>query len=294
MQLGEALDVRFIDDRVVPGDAASVIFAVPVEVGIDDGALRHEWRAVAVVESQVVSFRADRVAEHGRVPDELAGVSARVGVEQELVRIEAMSGLGLERPVGAEPVERAGADAGDVTVKNFVGVLGELEPVDLASVGRIEDADVDARSTGSSSRSTPTKFFRVASPACAASFYGFRPRPLRARGRSIACNPNKLPARPLRARSRPQSSSGTRPCLATPNRRGRRDDLTFDDRDTVVCRSARRSQLGTASHRRSVPSDSIYETHVKGFTKLHPRWTKACAVSGLGSKPVVDYIRWLE
>ena len=52
---------------------------------------------------------------------------------------------GLERPVGAEPVERAGADAGDVTVKNFVGVLGELEPVDLASVGRIEDADVDAR-----------------------------------------------------------------------------------------------------------------------------------------------------
>ncbi len=134
MQLGEAFDVRFIDDRVVPGDAAPMVFAVPVEVGIDDRALRHERRAVALVEGQVVSFRADRIAEHGRVPDELAGVSARVRVEQELVRIEAVSGLGLERPVGAKPVEGAGADAGDVAVKDFVGVFRQLEPVDLAPV----------------------------------------------------------------------------------------------------------------------------------------------------------------
>ncbi len=145
MQLGEALDVGFVDDRVVPGDAAAAVFAVPVEVGIDDGAFRHEGRAVALVEGQVVSFGADRVAEDGRVPGELAGVSAGVGVEQKLVRIEAMARLGLEWPVDAEAVKRAGPDAGDVAVKDFVGVFGQLEPVDLASVRRVEDADVDPR-----------------------------------------------------------------------------------------------------------------------------------------------------
>ncbi len=152
MELGEAFDVRFINDRVVPRDAAPLVFAAPVEIGIDDGALRHERRAVALVEGQVVSLRADRVAEHGRIPDELAGVSAGVRVEQEFVRIEAMSGFGLERPVGAEPVERAGSDPCDVAVKDFVGVLGELEPFDLAPVRRVEDANVDPRRVGGEDR----------------------------------------------------------------------------------------------------------------------------------------------
>ncbi len=128
MQLGEAFDVRLVNDRMVPGDAAPSIITAPVEVGIHDCAFGHEGRAVPLVEGQVVPLGADRVAEHGGVPDELAGVGARVRVEQELVRIEAMSGLGLERPVGAEPVERAGPDAGDMAVEDFVGILGQLEP----------------------------------------------------------------------------------------------------------------------------------------------------------------------
>ena len=125
---------------------------MPVEVGIDDGAFRHETRAVPLVEGQVVPLGADGVAEHGGVPDELAGVGARIRVEQELVRIEAMSGLGLERPVSAEPVKRAGSDVGDVAVEDLVGVLGQLETVDLASVGRVEDADVDPRRMGGKDR----------------------------------------------------------------------------------------------------------------------------------------------
>ena len=49
--------------------------------------------------------------------------------------------------------------------------------------------------------------------------------------------------------------------------------------------------------RRSVPWDHtiVYETHVKGFTKLHPGVDEALRgfYAGLGSKPVVDYIRSL-
>jgi hypothetical protein len=129
-----------------------VIFAAPVEVGIDDGAFRHERRAVALVERQVVSFGADRVAEHRRVPHELAGVGARVRIEQKLVRIETVAGRGLEGPAGAKPVERAGPHARDVAVKDLVGVLGQLESVDLPAVGPVEDADVDPGRVGGEDR----------------------------------------------------------------------------------------------------------------------------------------------
>ncbi len=133
----------FVDDRVVPGDAAPAVFAAPVEIGIDDGAFRHEGRAVALVESEVISIGADGVAEHRGIPCEFAGVCARVGVEQELVRIEAMSGLGLERPVHAKAVERAGPDAGNMAVENLVGIFGQFQPLDFASVRCVKDADLD-------------------------------------------------------------------------------------------------------------------------------------------------------
>ena len=44
MQLGEAFDVGFVDDRVVPGDAAPVGLAAPVEIRIDD---RRIWARTA-------------------------------------------------------------------------------------------------------------------------------------------------------------------------------------------------------------------------------------------------------
>ena len=78
------------------------------------------------------SFGADRVAEDGRVPVELADMGARVGVEQQLVRIEAMAGLRLVGPVDAKAVEGARADVGDVAVKNLVGELRQFEALDFA------------------------------------------------------------------------------------------------------------------------------------------------------------------
>ena len=52
MQLGEAADVGFVNDRAVPGDARRA-FAAPREGGIDHPAFRHEGRAIALVEGQV-------------------------------------------------------------------------------------------------------------------------------------------------------------------------------------------------------------------------------------------------
>src|SRR5208283_3718287 len=80
------------------------------------------------------------------------------------------------------------------------------------------------------------------------------------------------------------------------------DDLTFDERDSApfVPKSVvvdPNFDWRGEYHRRNVPWDHtiVYEAHVKGFTKLHPEVDEHlrgfCA--GLGSKPVVDYIRSL-
>jgi isoamylase len=80
------------------------------------------------------------------------------------------------------------------------------------------------------------------------------------------------------------------------------DDLTFDERDSApfVPKSVLvdpnfdwRGEI----RRRSIPWDHtiLYETHVKGFTKLHPEVDERLRgyYAGLASKPVIDYIRSL-
>ena len=76
-------------------------------------------------------------------------------------------------------------------------------------------------------------------------------------------------------------------------------DLTFDERDSApfvpksVVVDPNFDWRGESS-RRFTPWDRtiIYETHVKGFTKLHPRIDEHLrgTYAGLGAKEVVDYV----
>jgi isoamylase len=80
------------------------------------------------------------------------------------------------------------------------------------------------------------------------------------------------------------------------------DDLTFDERDSApfvpksVVVDPNFDWRGEI-RRRSIPWDHtiLYETHVKGFTKLHPEVDERLRgyYAGLASKPVIDYIRSL-
>ena len=96
----------------------------PGEGGVDDAALEIERRAVALVEGQVIAGF-DLVAEQRRVPLQLADQLLGVGIEQELVRIEAVAGRGLVRAMHAISVDRAGARVRKVAVPDFVGVFGQ-------------------------------------------------------------------------------------------------------------------------------------------------------------------------
>ncbi|HXZ18120.1 MAG TPA: glycogen debranching protein GlgX, partial [Roseiarcus sp.] len=80
------------------------------------------------------------------------------------------------------------------------------------------------------------------------------------------------------------------------------DDLTFDERDSApfVPKSVivdPNFDWHGEYRRRNIPWDQtiVYETHVKGFTKLHPLVDERLRgfYAGLGSKPVVDYIKSL-
>ena len=79
------------------------------------------------------------------------------------------------------------------------------------------------------------------------------------------------------------------------------DDLTFDERDSAPFMPKSRviDPAFTWGRERapSVPWDRsiIYETHVRGYTKLHPAVPEHLrgTFSGLGRKEIVDYIRTL-
>ena len=142
VQPGEAAHVGFIDDGMVPRDALAAGFLLPVEVGVHHHTLGYERRTVALVEAQVVVLGADGVAEARRVPFQLAEVPPRIGVEQQLVGVEAVPVLRLVGAVHAKAVDGARADALNVAMPDFIGVFGQGNALNLALARGIEQADL--------------------------------------------------------------------------------------------------------------------------------------------------------
>ena len=80
------------------------------------------------------------------------------------------------------------------------------------------------------------------------------------------------------------------------------DDLSFDERDSAPFMPKcvvvdPNFDWHSEIRRRGVPWDRtiVYETHVKGFTKLHPRVSEHLrgTYAGLGTKDVIDYVKSL-
>ena len=101
--------------------------AAPGEGRIDHAAFRHEGGAVALVEGEVVVGLADRVAEQRGVPVELADELLRIGIEQQLVRVEAVPVRRLVGAVHAIAIDRARPRVRQVAVPDLVGVFGQLD-----------------------------------------------------------------------------------------------------------------------------------------------------------------------
>jgi hypothetical protein len=107
MQPGEALDVDFIDHRVVPRNARRTVVA-PVERRLRHPRQRSMRRAVLLVEGRVVPAR-EGITVNRRVPVQIASDRLRIRIEQNLVRIE--SGAPAPDRTGHAPGNRRAAPA---------------------------------------------------------------------------------------------------------------------------------------------------------------------------------------
>ena len=144
VQLGEALDVRLVDEGLVVGDGEAAV-ALPVEERVDHHAVGHVRGGVVVVGAVLV---AEVVAEERLVPVDLAGGRLGVGVEQELVGVAAQALGRVPRAVDAVAVALARLDGRDVAVPDVGVDLGDLElglheRAGLVGVG-VEEAELDA------------------------------------------------------------------------------------------------------------------------------------------------------
>ncbi len=139
MPLGKALDVHFVDDRLVPRRPRRAVVA-PVEIRIGHHAAGHEGRAVRSADDQVALAQLVRV--HRLVPAGLAFDRLGVGVEQQLRGIAALPLLGSPGSVHAVGIALAWPDAGQVAVPDVASVLGKLDPLLVAAL--VEEAKVDA------------------------------------------------------------------------------------------------------------------------------------------------------
>ena len=124
VELGQALDVRLVDDRLVVGDPQLAV-AVPLEERVDDDAVHGVRGRVAVIARVGV---AEFVGEERRVPVDLALDGLGVGVHQQLVRVEAVAVFGFVRAVDPVAVLLSGLDLRQVAVPHVAVHFGQFDP----------------------------------------------------------------------------------------------------------------------------------------------------------------------
>src|SRR6266487_595501 len=131
-KLRQTFDMGFIDDRVLPGNRRSTFFA-PGERFVDDDALRYSTRVVPPVEREVCPGAAGAIPEMRVAPDEAPGELLGIGIDEELVRIEAQSPLGLIRAIDPVTVELSRRDIIEVAVPDILGAFRQRDALDLAA-----------------------------------------------------------------------------------------------------------------------------------------------------------------
>ena len=124
VRLGEAPDVRFVDDGAVPRRSRPAILA-PVEERIDDDALGHERRAIEIVARR---FRFCEVIRKDRfVPVPWTVDRFRIRIEQQLGRIAPRALVRRPGTMHSETVALAGFHVGQVAMPAEGGPLWQVE-----------------------------------------------------------------------------------------------------------------------------------------------------------------------
>ena len=142
MVLGEAAHVRFINHHVGPGDVRRLVLA-PGKRRVDDAALGHPGGVVAAVEGHILLTVSDLVAEVGVAPAEPADDILGVGLDQQLVWVEAVTMRRIVGAVHAIAVEQARAGLRQIAMPDQVGPFTQFNTLNFLFPTGIKEAQLD-------------------------------------------------------------------------------------------------------------------------------------------------------
>src|ERR1700722_19289560 len=117
------------------------LLAAPVETRIGHRCQRRERRTVPVIEGQVAVGIAELITEQLVGPLERPADRLGIGIEQQLVGIEAQSALGNIGSMHAIAVQLAGPDVRQINVPHAAGALADADAL-LVVAGCIEQTEL--------------------------------------------------------------------------------------------------------------------------------------------------------
>ncbi len=154
--------MRFIDDGVFPGDVRSRLAASPVEGLVDDDGLRHAAGVVTAIERKVLARAAGAIGEMRIAPYQPSGQPPGIGIEQQLVGVEAVAVFGLIGSVNAIAIELSGRNVVQIAVPDILGALRQFDAFEFAAALTVEQAELDLLRVGGEQR----EIGAPAVPAC--------------------------------------------------------------------------------------------------------------------------------
>jgi hypothetical protein len=149
--LGQAGDMGLVKDRLRPRHLGRAVVA-PGEGVVDHEAFGHQPGTVAAVEAKVLAHAPDPVAEMGVGPFQRPDQCPGVGVDQQLVRVEAVPLFRPVRAVDPIAVKLARTDIGQIDMPDLVGVFGQDDAVGFALAVGVEQAQLDLFGMGRKQR----------------------------------------------------------------------------------------------------------------------------------------------
>src|SRR5206468_4275992 len=114
------------------------------------------------IEGKILARAAGAVAEMRVAPDQPAGEPLGVGIEQQLVGVEAVAAFGCIGAVDAIAIELPGRDVVEIAVPDILAALGQFDPLELAAALAVEQAKLDFFRIGREQRKVGTPSV----PAC--------------------------------------------------------------------------------------------------------------------------------
>ena len=142
VHLGKALHVTLIDDGMRPGHVWPVVVLPVKGVRVDNPAFRRKRRAVAGIKAQIQLVMPQLIAEMGVVPVDVTHQFASVRVDEQLMRVKAMTIFRVVGAVDAIAVQRARLQVRHIAVPDLMGILRQLQPGDFRFPGRVKQTEL--------------------------------------------------------------------------------------------------------------------------------------------------------